>query len=78
MKNKVGKIVIDAVLSFMFLIVASIIINWIAGGIFGTDSRGNAKFNGGVLLAITVLLTLAFAFWFYKYVHLGKKNRTEE
>lgn len=77
MKNKILKIVIDVVLSFMFLIVASILINWIAGLIFGTDSRGNADFNGGVLFAITVVVTLAFAGWFYKYVSL-KKNKEEK
>jgi hypothetical protein len=78
MKSKVVKIVIDVVLSFMFLIVASIIINWIAGMIFGTDSKGNADFNGGILLAITVILTLVFAVWFYKYVRLGKNNKIKE
>lgn len=78
MKNKVGKIIIDAVLSFMFLIVASILINWIAGMIFGTDSKGNADFNGGILFAITLAITLVFAVWFYKYVHLGGTKKTEE
>jgi len=78
MSGKIVKIIIDVVLSFMFLIVASILINWIAGMIFGTKSNGDADFNGGVLLAITVLLTLVFAAWFYKYVHLGKKNTSEE
>ena len=78
MKSKVGKIIIDVILSFMFLIVASIIINWIAGMIFGTKSNGNADFNGGILLAVTVVLTIGFAVWFYKYVNLGKKNKAEE
>jgi hypothetical protein len=70
MKSKVVKVVVDVVLSFMFLLVASILMNWIAGMIFGTDSRGNANFNGGVLLAITIAITLVFAVWFFKYVHL--------
>jgi len=78
MKSKVVKIVIDVVLSFMFLIVASILINWIAGMIFGTKSNGDADFNGGALLAITVVLTLVFAVWFYKYVQLGKNNKVKE
>lgn len=78
MAGKIGKVIIDIILSFIFLIVASIVINWLAGLIFGTDSRGNANFNGGILFAITVAFTLAFAVWFYKYVHLGKKGKTEE
>lgn len=77
MKSKILKIVIDVVLSFMFLLMASIIINWIAGLIFGTDSRGNADFNGGILFAITVVVTLAFSVWFYKSVSI-KKNKKEE
>lgn len=77
MKSKVVKIAIDIALSFMFLIVASIIINWVAGLIFGTDARGNAKVNGGILLTITVALTLAFGVWFYKFVHLGKGSKEE-
>jgi len=78
MKSKVVKVVVDVVLSFVFFIVASILINWIAGMIVGTDSKGNADFNGGVLLAITFAVTLVFAIWFYKYVHLGKKSNAEE
>jgi hypothetical protein len=78
MKSKLAKIVIDVVLTFMFLLMASIIINWIAGLIFGTDSRGNADFNGGVLFAITVALSLGFAYWFYKYVNIGKSNKVEQ
>lgn len=74
MANKAVKVVVDIVLSFVFLIVASIIINWIAGMIFGVDSRGNANVNGGILFAITLIATLGFAVWFYKYVHLGKKS----
>ena len=74
MKSKALKIVVDIVLSFIFLIVASILINWLAGLIFGTKSNGDADFNGGVLFAITCVLTLGFAVWFYKFVHLGKKN----
>lgn len=77
MKSKVVKVVVDVALSFVFFIVTSILINWIAGMIFGTDSKGNADFNGGALLAITAAITLVFAIWFYKYVHLGK-SKTEE
>lgn len=77
MANKTVKVIADLILSFVFLIVASIIINWIAGMIFGVDSRGNANVNGGVLFVITVLVTLGFAVWFYKYVHLGKGEKSD-
>ncbi len=72
MSGKVSKIILDVVLSFVFLIVMSIVINWIAGLIFGTKSNGDADFNGGVLLAVTVAITLVFAVWFYKYVAIKK------
>lgn len=76
MKSKAIKVVVDVVLSFMFLIVASMIIDWIAGMIFGKKSNGSADFNGGVLFTITLALTAVFSVWFYKYVSLKKK--TEE
>jgi hypothetical protein len=72
MSGKVSKIILDVVLSFVFLIVMSIVINWIAGLIFGTKSNGDADFNGGVLLAVTAAITLVFAVWFYKYVAIKK------
>jgi hypothetical protein len=78
MAGKIGKIILDIVLSFMFLLMASIIINWIAGMIFGTKSNGDADFNGGILFAITVVITLVFSVWFYKYVRLGGNKKAEE
>lgn len=78
MTSKIVKVVADVVLSFVFLIVTSIIINWIAGMLFGTDSRGNANVNGGILLAITSVITLAFSVWFYKYVRIGHRSNTEK
>jgi|GEM_PF-2375012 len=78
MKSKAVRIVIDAVLSFMFLIVTSILINALAGAIFGKKDNGDADFNGGVLLVITVALTLVFAWWFYRYVRLGKSYERAE
>lgn len=74
MANKAVKVVVDVILSFIFFIVASILVNWIAGSIFGYDDRGNANLSGGILMTITVLLTLGFAVWFYKFVHLGKSG----
>jgi hypothetical protein len=74
MFSKVLKIVVDAVLSLMFLIVASILINAIASVIFGKKPNGDADFNGHILLAITVAITLVFAWWFYKYVSFKKSK----
>jgi len=75
MVSKILKIVLDAVLSLMFLIVASILINAIAGAIFGKKPDGDADFNGHILFAITVAITLVFAWWFYKYVSLKKETK---
>lgn len=77
MASKIGKIVIDIVLSLMFLLMTSIIINAIAASIFGKKSNGDADFSGGILLAITVVLTLGFAVWFYRYVRF-EKNKAQE
>ncbi len=78
MAGKIVKIIIDAILSLLFFLVAAILINWVAGKIFGTtvgsDGSEVVNFNGGVLLAITTVLTIAFAVWFYKFVTL-KKNK---
>lgn len=78
MVGKVGKIIIDVVLSFMFFIVAAIILDAIAQMIFGKKSGGGADVNGHVMLVIDTLLTIAFAVWFYKFVHLGKNNKVKE
>jgi len=78
MSGKVGKIIIDVVLSFMFFIVAAIILDAIAQMIFGKKSGGGADVNGHVMLVIDSLLTLAFAVWFYKFVHLGKNSKEKE
>lgn len=75
MLRKIGKITLDAVLSLMFLIVASILINWIAGLVFGTKSNGDADVNGHLLLAITVAITLVFSVWFYRYVSIKKSTK---
>ncbi len=77
MTGKVGKIIIDIVLSLMFFIVAAILIDWIASLIFGTKDEGGADFSGWVLLTITTAITIVFAVWFYKYVHLHKKDKID-
>lgn len=78
MANKTVKVVVDAVLSFVFFIVVAILINWLAGLIFGTDSKGNADVNGHVLLLITVVITLVFAVLFYRYIHLGRRSEVKD
>ncbi len=81
MAGKIGKIILDVVLSLIFFLAVAILIDWIASKIFGTtmnaDGTTTVNFNGGVLLAITTALTIAFAVWFYKHVTL-KKSKTEE
>lgn len=76
MKSKIGKVVIDIVLSFVFFVVAAIILDSIAGVFFGNKSNGDAAVNGYVMLVLDAILTIAFGIWFYKYVSL-KKNTKE-
>jgi hypothetical protein len=76
MVSKLIKIVIDAILTFVFFIVMSIIVNSTAASIFGKKPNGDANFNGHVLLIITTVIAIVFAVWFYKYVSI-KKNETK-
>lgn len=78
MVGKIGKITLDVVLSFMFFIVAAIILDAIAQLIFGKKPGGGADVNGHLMLAITFVLTLVFAVCFYKYVRLGKNKKIDE
>lgn len=71
MPAKILTIIRDVILSFVFFIVAAIVINWVAGMIFGTKSNGDADFNGNILLAITVAATLLF----YKYGIIRKTEK---
>lgn len=74
MPVKILKIAIDAILSFVFLLMMSIIINAIAAAIFGKKPNGDADFNGWLLFAITVAITLVFSWWFYKHVSIKKSK----
>lgn len=74
MFSKSIKIVVDVILSFVFFIVMSIIVNSVAASIFGKKPNGDANFNGHVLLIITTVIALAFGVWFYKYVSIKKKE----
>ncbi len=77
MAGKIRKIILTVVLSFIFFIPAAILLDAIAGMIFGHKSSGGADVNGHVMLAINTLITIAFGIWFYKYVRLGKKYPKE-
>jgi len=74
MFSKLTKIVIDVILSFVFFIVMSIIVNAVAAALFGKKPNGDANVNGHVLLIITTVIALGFAYWFYKYVSIKKKE----
>ena len=72
MFNKAIRIILDAVVSFVFFILAAIILDWSGGKIFGTrtGAYGNQviNVNGGVMVGVTLVLTIAFAVWFYKFL----------
>jgi len=72
MANKELRIALDAVVSFVFFIIAAILLDWVGGKIFGTriGDHGNKviNVNGGVMVGVTLILTAAFAVWFYKFL----------
>ena len=72
MVSKILKIVLDAILSFIFFFVAAILLDWVAGKIFGTHAGADGdkviNVNGGVMVVVTLALTLAFAAWLYKFL----------
>jgi hypothetical protein len=85
MKNKVVKIVIDAVLSFVIFIVTVLIVDVIAGKILGTTkfADGTEKLKGGgattaTLLTISCVVTVVFAVWFYKFLTRYKISKVNE
>ena len=81
MTSKTAKIVVDALVSFVFFIITAILLDWIGGKIFGTriGEHGNEviNVNGGVMVGVTLLLTIAFAVWFYKFFTSHKVTRTK-
>jgi hypothetical protein len=70
MFKKVLIIALDAVVSLVVFLILAILIDLIASKIFGTtigaDGAHTVNMNGGVLLAITSVLTVVFAVWFYR------------
>ena len=80
--KKILKIVLDLVVSVLVFLVLAILIDWIASKIFGTTTNAegvtHVNLNGGVLLAITFVLTSVFAVWFYKLLTNYKINKVKE
>lgn len=82
MLRKILKVVLDVAVSAIVFLILAILIDWIASKIFGTttnaDGVTHVNLNGGVLLAITTVLTIAFAIWFYKLLTNYKINKVKE
>lgn len=81
MTSKVTKGALTVAVSFVFFIITAILLDWIGGKIFGTriGEHGNKviNVNGGVMVGVTLLLTVAFAVWFYKFLTNHKVTRTK-
>jgi uncharacterized BrkB/YihY/UPF0761 family membrane protein len=82
MKSKAIRIVVDIVVSFVFFIFAAIVVNLISSAILGTTKNSDGdttnNINGGLFLAITVVITLVFAVWFYKFLANHKISKVKE
>ena len=81
MVKKLILIVVDAVLSFIFFIIAAIVLDLIASKIFGThqvNGESVLNVNGGIMVAVTLALTIVFAVWFYKFFASHKFAKVKE
>lgn len=85
MLSKIGKIIISIILSFVVMIATGVAAAWAAGYIVGStvDSNGDEVLSGGgatglAIAGISILSSVAFGIWFYKYVHLYAKKKNEE
>jgi len=81
MAKKILLIIIDAVLSFIFFIIAAIILDGIASKVLGThlvDGKDVLNVNGGVMVVVTLALTIAFAVWFYKFASNHKFTKVDK
>lgn len=80
--KKILKIILDVVVSLIVFLILAILIDWVASKIFGTttnaDGVTHVNLNGGILLAITTVLTIVFAVWFYKLLSNYKINKVKE
>lgn len=85
MLSKIRKIIISIALSFVVCIATAITCAWLGEYIVGSSSDGNGvvTLNGGsatglTILAICTIVSVSFGIWFYKSVHLYRKNKTED
>jgi hypothetical protein len=79
MVSKILKVVLDAAVSFVFFFIAAIILDWAASKAFGTHTGVNGdqvvNVNGGVMMGVTLIVTLAFAVWFYRFLTTRKVTK---
>jgi uncharacterized BrkB/YihY/UPF0761 family membrane protein len=82
MKRKAVRIVLVIVASFVFFIIAALIVDLISSKILGTtqnhDGDTTNNINGGLFMAITSVITLIFAVWFYKFLSNHKISKVED
>lgn len=82
MRSKTVRIIVDVVVSFVFFIIAALIVDLISSKILGTtqnhDGDTTNNINGGLFMAITTVLTLIFAVWFYKFLARHKTTKVGE
>jgi uncharacterized BrkB/YihY/UPF0761 family membrane protein len=82
MKKKAVIIAVDIVVSFVFLLITAMIVDLISSKILGTsrnhDGDTTNNINGGLFMAITTVITLVFAVWFYKFLNHHKISKVKE
>lgn len=80
--KKALKLLLVVIVSPIMFLVFAMIIDLLAKAIFGTTTISNGveqvNMNGGVLIAITALLTLGFSVWFFKLLTNYKIEKAEE
>lgn len=84
MFGKIGKIVLNAVLSFIVFFLSMVVLAIAAGPIVGLKmlADGSEELNGGgatttVLLAIAGIVTVAFAILFHKFITKYKVTKVK-
>lgn len=80
MKSKALTIVLTLILSVPFFISMAVLFAWLGGLVLGTSVAADGKEyinHGGIVPLIALVLTLAFAVWFYKFFTRYKESRTK-
>lgn len=66
------KIILDVVVSLVVFLILALILDLVAASIFGTskgpDGADVLNVNGGVMVVVTLILTLVFSVWFFKFL----------